>query len=237
MATNISYPARAIPIPEWSVSERPREKYLAQGADHVGDAELLAILLRTGSARESAVDLAKRILASSNNSLNRLSDMSVAELTKVNGIGPVKAVTLHAAFELGRRRRAEVVEQQKKIMSLDDVIELMQPRLAELKHEQFWVIFVNMDNVILKIQQISSGGIAQTGVDVRRIIRQALELGATGMFLCHNHPSGNVKPSNPDIELTLSIKNAANLFNIKVIDHVVLNRNDAYSFSANALLV
>ena len=237
MATHISYPARTISIREWSVSERPREKYLAQGSDYVGDAELLAILLRTGTAKVSAVDLAKQILAQCDNSLNILSDMSVAELTKISGIGPVKAVTLHAAFELGRRRRAEVVERQKQITSLNDVLEVMQPRLAELKYEQFWVIFVNMDSAILKIQKISSGAISQTSVDVRLILQKALELNATGMFLCHNHPSGNTRPSKLDIELTLDIKKAAALFNIKIWDHVIINRNNAFSFLADGLLV
>lgn len=223
-------------IPEWSVSDRPREKYLTHGADHLGDAELLAILLRTGTSQESAVDLAKRILAANGNSLNRLSEMSVEELTRIKGIGKVKAVTLQAAFELGRRRRAALVEEKKKIGSVDDVIELMQSRLADAQQEQFWTIFLNNASSLLLTQCIGTGNLTKTIVDVRKIIQKALDLGATGLILCHNHPSGNLKPSREDLELTLTIRKAAQLFNLEVKDHVIIHKSNGYSFLEEGLL-
>lgn len=229
------YPS-TLSIPEWSVSDRPREKYLTHGADHLGDAELLAILLRTGTSQESAVDLAKRILAANGNSLNRLSEMSVEELTRIKGIGKVKAVTLQAAFELGRRRRAALVEEKKKIGSVDDVIELMQSRLADAQQEQFWTIFLNNASSLLLTQCIGTGNLTKTIVDVRKIIQKALDLGATGLILCHNHPSGNLKPSREDLELTLTIRKAAQLFNLEVKDHVIIHKSNGYSFLEEGLL-
>lgn len=223
-------------IPEWSVSDRPREKYLTHGADHLGDAELLAILLRTGTSQESAVDLAKRILAANGNSLNRLSEMSVEELTRIKGIGKVKAVTLQAAFELGRRRRAALVEEKKKIGSVDDVIELMQSRLADAQQEQFWTIYLNNASSLLLTQCIGTGNLTKTIVDVRKIIQKALDLGATGLILCHDHPSGNLKPSREDLELTLTIRKAAQLFNLEVKDHVIIHKSNGYSFLEEGLL-
>ena len=223
-------------IPEWSVSDRPREKYLTHGADHLGDAELLAILLRTGTSQESAVDLAKRILAANGNNLNRLSEMSVEELTRIKGIGKVKAVTLQAAFELGRRRRAALVEEKKKIGSVEDVIELMQSRLADAQQEQFWTIFLNNASSLLLTQCIGTGNLTKTIVDVRKIIQKALDLGATGLILCHNHPSGNLKPSREDLELTLTIRKAAQLFNLEVKDHVIIHKSNGYSFLEEGLL-
>lgn len=237
MNTKISYSEGNLPITEWSVSDRPREKYMAHGAEYVGDAELLAILLRTGTSQESAVDLAKRILAASDNSLNQLSDMSLEDLMSIKGIGLVKAVTVHAAFELGRRRRTESVERQRKIESMTDIVEVMQAKLSEVKHEEFWTIFVNHAGLILKTQRISSGGLTQTVVDVRQIVRLALSLGATGIFLCHNHPSGNLKPSDDDVKVTQQIKEAAALFSIAVLDHVIVHKDHGYSFLAEGILM
>lgn len=223
-------------IPEWSVSDRPREKYLTRGADHLGDAEVLAILLRTGTSQESAVDLAKRILAANGNSLNRLSEMSVEELTRIKGIGKVKAVTLQAAFELGRRRRSASVEEKMKIDSVEDVIELMQSRLADVGHEQFWTIYLNVASCILHTQCMGTGSLDRTIVDVQRIIRKALDLGATRLILCHNHPSGNLHPSSDDIKLTLRIRDASKLFDIKLLDHIIIHGSNCYSFLTEGML-
>ncbi len=223
-------------IPEWSVSDRPREKYLSRGADHLGDAEVLAILLRTGTSQESAVDLAKRILAANGNSLNRLSEMSVEELTRIKGIGKVKAVTLQAAFELGRRRRAASVEEKMRICNVDDVVELMQSRLADVSHEQFWTIFLNKSSCILHTQCIGTGSLDRTIVDIQRIIRKALDLGATKLILCHNHPSGNLHPSGDDIKLTLRIRDASLLFDIKLVDHLIIHGSECYSFLTEGML-
>lgn len=236
MDGKVTYFEGNLPITEWSVSDRPREKYLTHGADYVGDAELLAILLRTGTASASAVDLAKRILACCDNSLNTLSGMSVEELTHIKGIGKVKAVTLHAAFELGRRRRSETVELKKKIGCPDDIIELMQAKLSDVNHEEFWAIFVNSGSMLLKIQRISTGNLTQTIVDLRQIVMQALSLGATGIFLCHNHPSGRLQPSDDDLKVTQQIKNAVALFSIEVRDHLIIYKDRGYSFLAEGLL-
>lgn len=223
-------------IREWSVSDRPREKYMVGGAQNLSDAELIAILLRTGTQKESAVDVAKRLLAANSNSLNAVSSLTMSELTQIAGIGKVKAITLRAAFELGRRRRAEVIEEQKSIGSMEDVVEVMQSRMAETTHEEFWVIYVNQASVILNIERIGAGGLTATTVDVRLIIRKAIEALATGIFLCHNHPSGNLKPSQQDIKLTHQICKAADLFNIKVLDHVIVCKNQGFSFYAEGML-
>ena len=223
-------------IPEWSVSDRPREKYLTQGSRHVSDAELIAILLRNGSRDESAVDLAKRLLVNNGNSINQLAEMSVDDLVQTKGIGKVKAITLHAAFELGRRRRAENIEQAKKISCPEDVVALMQSRLAEQEHEEFWAIFVNQAAAILKVESVGTGGLTSTIVDVRLIIKAAVAINATGMFLCHNHPSGNLKPSPQDIALTQKIKHAAEILDIAMHDHIIIHKEAFYSFFAEGLL-
>ena len=233
---DVHYTIQHLTIPEWSVSDRPREKYLAHGGRFVSDAELIAILLRNGSKDESAVELAKKILVANDNSINRLAEMPISDLQRMNGIGTVKAITLHAAFELGRRRRAEGVEQAAKITSLDDVISLMQSKLAELDHEEFWVVYVNQANTILKVEQVGSGGLTSTTVDIRSIIKTAVAVSATGLFLCHNHPSGNLKPSEPDITMTQKVRKAAEMFDIRIQDHIILHKEDAYSFYAEGLL-
>ena len=237
MTSNNSSYTQNLPITQWSVSDRPREKYMAHGAAGVGDAELLAILLRTGSAQESAVELARRLLAAHDNSLNQLSELSIEALTHIKGVGKVKAVTLHAAFELGRRRRAETVEQKQKIGSAEDLAALMQSRFAEARHEEFWVVFVDAALCILKIQQVGVGGLDRTAVDVRRIVRQALELNAVGMFVCHNHPSGRLQPSKEDVRLTNQIKEAAAMFSIKLHDHVILHGDEFYSFAGEGMMM
>ena len=233
---NVRYAPPRLTIPQWAASDRPREKYLTYGGRYVSDAELVAILLRNGSRDESAVELAKRLLADNENSLNQLAEMSVDELVRVNGIGKVKAITLHAAFELGRRRRAEGVEQAGKITCMEDVVALMQSKLAELDHEEFWVIYVNNANIILKVEQVGSGGLTSTIVDVRNIIRTAVFVSATGLFLCHNHPSGKLKPSENDILLTQKIRKASEMFDIHVTDHIIIHKEESFSFFAEGLL-
>ena len=233
---SMHYDVSRLTIPEWSAADRPREKYLARGSRHVSDAELIAILLRNGSKDESAVDLAKRILAVNGNSINQLAEMSIADLLRVNGIGKVKAITLHAAFELGRRRRAENIEQAKKITCTEDVVALMQSRLAELDHEEFWVIFVNQAAGILRVEPIGAGGLTSTIVDVSLIIKTAVAVNATGLFLCHNHPSGSLCPSESDLKLTQKIKQAAAVCDIAVHDHVIIHKESFFSFLEEGLL-
>lgn len=223
-------------IRQWDVSDRPREKYLSKGKNSLSNAELLAILFRNGTVQESALDLSKRLLAFANNSLNQLANFTVEELLKIKGIGNAKAVTVLAAFELGRRRRSEKIEIQKKIKYTEDVIELMQHQLADLKYEEFWVIFVNQSSTIIKMEKIGKGGITSTTVDVRLIMKSALECFATGIILCHNHPSGEVNPSKADIQLTNTIKQASNVLNINLLDHIVMSNEKYYSFFSEGLI-
>lgn len=223
-------------IPRWDISDRPREKYIAKGKNALSDAELIAILFRSGTAQESALDLSRRLLSICDNSLNKLAYLTIEELVKIKGIGHAKAVSLHAAFELGRRRRSETIENRKKIKCTADIIELMQHQLADLKHEEFWVIFINQSSTIIKMENISKGGITSTTVDVRLIMKTALECFATGLILCHNHPSGEVDPSHADIQLTQRIKSAAELLNISLIDHVVMSNEKYYSFFCEGIL-
>ena len=197
----------------------------------MSDAELIAILLRTGNTSESAVDLAKKVLASSGNSLNTLSGMSLRDLSQIKGIGQAKAISLLTAFEIGKRIRTEKVEQRPQIQSSLDVVNLMQNKIAFLDHEEFWVIYLNNANLILKAVQISKGGITSTEVDTRIVMQEAVILKATQIILCHNHPSGSVKPSHADILLTEKIRKAAELLDISLIDHVVIHRERYYSFA------
>lgn len=233
---NVQYGQSRLTIPEWSVSDRPREKYLAHGGRFVSDAELIAILLRNGSKEESAVELAKRLLAANGNSINKLAEMTIDNLVQVNGIGKVKAVTLLAAFELGRRRKVENVAQAGKITCSEDVVSLMQSRLAELDHEEFWVIFINNASSILRVERVGMGGLTATSVDIRSILKTGVSVNATGVFLCHNHPSGCLKPSNNDISLTHKVKKAAEVFDIYVYDHIIIHKEESYSFCAEGLL-
>lgn len=223
-------------INRWSVNDRPREKYVTKGPAALSDAELIAILLRTGSPRETAVDLAKRLLHSCNNQLNCLSQSSLRQLMKINGIGQAKAITLQAAFELGNRIRAEKIMEGQHIHTSHDVVELMQDKIAKLKHEEFWIIFLNQNSKILKTLLISKGGITSTLVDVRLIAQEAILTEATSIIACHNHPSGSIKPSENDIILTRQIQKAVNLLNIKLLDHIIIYYSKYYSFQEEGFL-
>lgn len=228
--------SRKIPLADWSDQDKPREKFMQQGASVLSDAELIAILLRTGTETENAVELAKRILSNYGNSLNTLADATLKDLRKIRGIGQVKAVTMMAAIELGRRLRTEAVEQGRSVSSSSDIVELIQPKIAHLKHEEFWAVFLNQAAKILKVSQISKGGLTATTVDVRMIMQEALMHEATGIILCHNHPSGSVRPSPQDKSLTEQIVNAAKLLNIRVMDHIVVSGNRYCSFLDEGML-
>lgn len=225
-----TYENRRLTIKQWSVQDRPREKYARNGASSLSDAELLAILLRTGNTTDSAVELAKKVLAASGNSLNTLSDMSLRELSQIKGIGQAKAISLLTAFEIGNRVRAEKVEESLQIISCLDVVSLMQDKIARLDHEEFWAIYLNQANRILKIFQISKGGISTTEVDTRIVMQQAVLSKATQIILCHNHPSGSVKPSRADIQLTEKMRHAAEVMDIALMDHIIIHREKYYSF-------
>ncbi|MDD6186231.1 MAG: DNA repair protein RadC [Bacteroidales bacterium] len=226
-----TYENKRLTIKDWSVQDRPREKYARNGAAALTDAELIAILFRTGNASESAVELAKRLLSSSNNSLNELSEKTLRELSENKGIGQAKAMALLTAFEIGRRVRAEKVEQKPQIQSSMDVVNFMQNKIAYLNHEEFWVLYLNNANLILKTAQISKGGITSTEVDTRIVMQEAVVQKATQLILCHNHPSGSVRPSRADINLTEKISKAAKIMDIALVDHIIIHREKYYSFA------
>ncbi|QLE00570.1 DNA repair protein RadC [Galbibacter sp. BG1] len=223
-------------IKNWSVDDRPREKLLSKGKDSLSDAELIAILIGSGSRNESAVQLSKRILASVDNHLSELGKLNISQLSKFKGIGEAKAISIIAALELGRRRRGEEALQKLKIKSSQHVFELMQPQIGELSHEEFWIIYLNNSNTVLQTLQLSKGGITGTLVDVRLVLKQALELNATAMILAHNHPSGTLVASEADKEITQKIKNAASGMDIKLLDHLIVTEKSYFSFADEGLL-
>ncbi|HSP12471.1 MAG TPA: DNA repair protein RadC [Salegentibacter sp.] len=223
-------------IKNWAEDDRPREKLLQKGKLSLSDAELIAILIGSGSPKESAVQLSKRILASGKNNLSELGKLSVQQLCNFKGVGPAKAVSIIAALELGRRRRIEEALERKKITSSASVFELMQPVIGELPHEEFWIIYLNNSNKVIEQLQLSKGGITGTLVDVRLTLKKALELAATSLILVHNHPSGTLLASEPDKQLTQKLKTAAQSLDIKVLDHVIVTENSYFSFADEGVL-
>ncbi len=223
-------------IKNWSEDDQPREKLFAKGKNTLSDAELVAILIGSGSRNESAVELSKRILVSVDYNLNDLGRRGVKELMRFKGIGFAKAITITAALELGRRRKAEVGIDKKRITSSASVFDLMHPLIGELPHEEFWAIYLNNSNKVLQSQQLSKGGITGTLVDVRLVLKNALSLGATAIILAHNHPSGTVTPSTADKDLTKKMKRGAESLDIKVLDHVVIADAAYFSFADEGLL-
>jgi len=218
-------------IKEWDDADRPREKLLAKGKQALSDAELIAILLGSGSRNESAVGLAKRVLQSVQNNLPELSKMTIPELMKFKGIGEAKAISIVAAMELGHRRIGADVFDRKKISSSKDVFAIFQAELADSQYEEFWILLLNRANKIMKKVKISDGGVSGTVADPKRIFRVALDNMASSMILCHNHPSGNIVPSNADISLTKKIVKGASYFDISVLDHVIVGDGKFYSFA------
>ncbi|WP_418513992.1 RadC family protein [Corallibacter sp.] len=223
-------------IKHWSQDDQPREKLRDKGKATLSDAELVAILIGSGNKEESAVELSKRILASVGNNLNELGKLSLKQLMDFKGIGEAKAITIAAAMELGRRRRGEEALERKKITSSISVFELMQPVIGELPHEEFWIVYLNNSNKVIQKQQLSKGGITGTLVDVRLVMKNALELGATGLILAHNHPSGTLKPSDADKQLTQKMKRAGESLDIKVLDHLIVTEKAYFSFADENIL-
>ncbi|SHH84798.1 RadC family protein [Flavobacterium defluvii] len=217
------------PITNWSDDDKPREKLMLKGKVALSDAELMAILIGSGNRNESAVALSQRILASAGN-LNSLGKMSISQLMQFKGIGEAKAITIIAALELGRRRRAEDKIELSKITSSKIAFEIMQPIIGELSHEEFWVLFLNNSNKVISKSQLSKGGISGTIVDTRLVFKLALENGATGLILCHNHPSGNLNPSDADRQITKKMKTAGEVLDVKVLDHLIITETKYYSF-------
>jgi len=226
----------SLSIKKWNEDDRPREKLLHKGRTALSDAELIAILIASGSRNESAVSLSKRILASVDNNLKELGILSIKDLMKFKGIGEAKAITITAALELGRRRRAGEALEKKKISSSKSVFELMQPLIGELPHEEFWIVYLNNSNKVLQTSQLSKGGITGTLVDVRLAFKNALQLGAVAIVLAHNHPSGTLKPSQADIALTKKIQTAGESLDIKVLDHLIITEKSYFSFADENLM-
>lgn len=224
------------PIKNMALDDRPREKLLYKGAAALSDSELLAIFINTGIKNRTAIDLAKDILQLGSNNLNELGKLSVEDFMSIPGIKEAKAITLAAAFELGRRRLSTSQLQKARIASSAEVYDYIRSQLQDLSHEVFGVIFLNRANKILRFEQVSSGGISATIADPRIIFRRALELKSSGIILCHNHPSGNLNPSKQDEDLTKKLKAAGALLDIGVLDHLIFSDSGYYSFADNGLL-
>ncbi len=226
----------SLSIKDWSEDDRPREKLLHKGRSALSDAELIAILIGSGNREESAVGLSKRILASSSHNLSELGKFSVKDLMRFKGIGEAKAVSIIAALEIGRRRNSSDTLSRKRISSSTSVFELLHPIIGDLPHEEFWVVYLNNSNKVLEKQQLSKGGITGTLVDVRLVLKTALELNAVGLILAHNHPSGTLRPSQSDKQLTQKLKKAAASLDVKVLDHIIVTEKAYFSFADDGLL-
>lgn len=227
---------KKLTIKTWALDDRPREKLLSKGKNALSDAELIAILIGSGNREESAVDLSKRILQSVESNINKLAKLSVENLIKFKGIGEAKAIAIITALELGKRRQLETALEKPKITSSKDVYSIMQPIIGDLAHEEFWVIFVNNSNKVLAKTQVSKGGLTATVVDVRLLFKQALELAAVGILVCHNHPSGKLNPSAADKQLTQKIKQAGITLDIKLLDHLIITEKAYFSFADEGIL-
>lgn len=218
-------------IAHWAEDDQPREKLMLRGRSALTDAELLAILIGSGSRNESAVDLCKRILAQNQNHLHLLGKLSIQQLMEFKGIGEAKAITIIAALELGKRIRQSEVKDLIKITCSKDAFNIIHPIIGDLYHEEFWVLYLNNANKVIHKCQISKGGISGTIVDNRLVFKAALEHHATGIILSHNHPSGRPTPSHSDFSLTKKIKIAGEALEIKLLDHIIVTANDYYSFA------
>ena len=224
-------------IKSWSADDRPREKMLAKGRQSLTDSELLAIILGSGSRGESAVELSKRILADHHYNLNELGKISIKDLVKkYKGVGEAKAINIIAALELGRRRQNTDALERTAVKSSKDAYNVLYPLVADLPHEEFWILLCNRANKVIHKQSIGQGGVSSVVVDAKIVMRCALEYLASSIILCHNHPSGNLKPSNEDIRLTQKVKEAALLFDIVVSDHIIIGDNAYYSFADEGML-
>ena len=223
-------------IKQWAKDDRPIEKLLLKGAENLSDSELLAILIHNGSKNKTAVDLAKEILKLGKDNLIELGKLSIKEFTKIKGIGEAKAITIVAALELGRRRQAAPLLNKSVISSSREIADYLQAKLKDLRHEVFAVLFLNRANKVNHFEIVSEGGITGTVADPRIILKKALEEDAISIILCHNHPSGSLKPSRADEELTNKIKEAAKYFDIKVLDHLIVSDAGYYSFADEGIL-
>jgi DNA repair protein RadC len=228
--------AKHFTIREWSIDDRPREKMLIKGEQSLSNAELLALLIGSGNQGESAVHLMQRLLASVENNMAKLHKMALEKLMDWKGIGPAKAVKIKAALEIGKRIQLETPMEQLNCTQSKDAYRLFQPVLSFLEHEEFWVAYLNQQNRVVIHQCLSKGGIASTTVDVRLVLKKALEVGATALILAHNHPTGNLVPSQADRQLTAKIRKAAKVIDIQLLDHLIVSENGYFSFADENIL-
>ena len=217
-------------INQWAEEDRPREKLMRLGAEALSNAELLAILIGSGSTKESAVDLMKRVLNDCNNNLNTLGKRTIHELCEFNGIGEAKAITILAACELGKRRQMEKAEERPELSTATRIYNYMHPLMQDLDVEEFWVLFMNQNFRLIKRLRIAHGGISEVSVDIRIIMREAILANTTVLAVCHNHPSGSLRPSTQDDALTASIRKASELMRIRFYDHVIITDGNYYSY-------
>lgn len=220
----------------WAEEDRPREKLQLKGKHSLSDAELVAIIIGSGNAKESAVELSRRILASVNNNLFELGQKTIEELMQFNGIGEAKAISIMAALEIGRRRSASEATVQDKIITSKHVFQMMSPILSDLKHEEFWVIYLNRNNRFIAKHQLSVGGVAGTVTDAKIVFNIALKELASSIVLCHNHPSGNLKASDSDVLMTKKIRQAGEFLDIRLLDHVIIAHQNYTSMADEGLL-
>ncbi len=223
-------------IRNWALEDRPREKMLLKGIQSLSDSELLALLIGSGTRKSSAVDLARQVLNMAGNNLDKLGKYSVSDLKKLNGIGQARAISIVAALELGRRRNLSDSPDDCKITGSSDVFVLMGPLLSDLSHEEFWALLLNRSNKIIEKRKISQGGITGTVTDIRMILKLALDNLATGLIICHNHPSGNLQPSDADISITRRIKESAALMDITLLDHVIVAGKAYFSLADESMI-
>lgn len=216
--------------------DRPREKFLLKGKNALSDSELLAIIMGSGSRDETAVELARKILASVDNNWHQLSLLTIKDLMKFKGVGEVKAISIATALEIGRRRAAQEIPEKPQITSSRDAYQVLKIHLSDLRTEEFWALFLNQNNRVIHISQLTQGGISQSLVDLRVLFKIAMDHFATGIIVSHNHPSGNLKPSQEDINITKKIREAGDLLNIQLLDHLIITQNSYLSFADEGLI-
>ena len=225
-----------ITIKAWAEEDRPREKMMLKGKHSLSEAELMAILIGSGSRNETAVQVCQKILHQVDNNLNELGKLTFNDLIKFKGIGEAKAITIVAALELGRRRQLSDVKQKLQIKDSNNIYTLLSPNLADLPHEEFWVIYLNRSNKVLLKERLSIGGISGTVADSKIIFKKAIDLLASSFIVAHNHPSGNLKPSQADIDLTKNLKAAGKLLEINLLDHLIITDSGYYSFADEGVI-
>jgi DNA repair protein RadC len=223
-------------IKDWALEDRPREKLLYRGISSLSDAELIAILIGSGNSSETAVELSRRIMENVGNNLNELGKLNVENLKTFKGIGDAKAISIIAAMELGRRRNHSSALEMDKITGSSDVARYIRPLIGDIPHEEFWAIFLNRQNKIIDKQRLSQGGITGTVIDVRLVLKMAIEKHATSLIFAHNHPSGNLEASDADRKITHQLKDAGSIMDIPLLDHLIITQESYFSFADEGLL-